>query len=162
MEDEKKMKQAQATYQTLCKMLDTRDWKYQKNDEKLKIESGIRGEDLPIEFIMVVNPRQEIVSFFSRLPFKMSEEKRVEGALAVCLANYGMADGSFDYDISDGEIVFRMTSSFRESLLGEDLFEYMIMCAASTVDVYNDKFLMVSKGAMSIEQFIEFEKSRRS
>ena len=56
-------------------------------------------------------------------------------------------------------ILFRLTSSYRESILSEDLFEYMIMIAASTVDVYNDKFFMISKGMLSIQQFIESEQA---
>jgi hypothetical protein len=87
----------------------------------------------------------------------MPEDKRVEGAIAVSVANYGLVDGSFDYDISDGEIRYRLTSSYRESILSDDLFEYMIMCAASTVDDYNDRFFMLAKGMIDVEKFVELE-----
>ena len=46
---------------------------------------------------------------------------------------------SFDYNIRDGSITFRMTASYRESVIGEGLFNYMIDCAAATVDEFNDK-----------------------
>lgn len=154
------MKKAKEVFGTLVHMLDTRDWKYEKHEEKLLIKSGIRGDDLPVEFIVIVNPKNEVVQFYSSLPFRMPEDKRVEGALAVCIANYGLVDGSFDYDISDGEIRYRLTSSYRQSQLGEDLFEYMIMVAAATVDKYNDQFFMLSKGMMTIEQFMEFESNQ--
>ena len=136
-------------------MLDTRDWKYEKHEDELLIKSGIKGEDLPIDFIVVVNPKNEVVQFISSLPFNIPEDKRIDAAVAVCVANYGLVDGSFDYDISDGEIRYRLTSSYRESIISEDLLEYMIMVSASTVDQYNDRFFMVSKGMMSIQQFIE-------
>ena len=87
----------------------------------------------------------------------MPEDKRVDGAIAVCAANYGLVDGSFDYDLRDGEIRFRLTSSYRESALSEDLFEYMIMVSAATVDQYNDKFFMIAKGIMTVQQFLEQE-----
>ena len=157
MAEEMNMQKAKEVFDTLVRMLDTRDWNYEKNEEKLLIKSGIRGEDLPVEFIVVVKPRQEVVQFLSRLPFNMPEDKRIDGALAVCVANYGLVDGSFDYDLSDGTLLYRLTSSYRESALGEDLFEYMIMCAAGTVDDYNDKFFMLAKGMMTIQQFIEQE-----
>ena len=54
------------------------------------------------------------------------EDKRVDGAIAVCVANNGLNDGCFDYDVRDGEIRFRLTSSYRESTPGTALFEYMI------------------------------------
>ena len=157
MAEEMNMQKAKQVYNTLIKMLDTRDWKYEKHEEDLLIKSGIKGDDLPIEFIVFVKPKNQVVQFLSRLPFNMPEDKRVDGALAVCVANYGLVDGSFDYDLSDGEIRYRLTSSYRESTLGEDLFEYMIMVAASTVDEYNDKFFMLAKGMMGIQQFIEQE-----
>ena len=149
------MKKAKEVFDTLVNMLDTRDWKYEKHEDELLIKSGIKGEDLPIDFIVVVNPKNEVVQFISSLPFNIPEDKRIDAAVAVCVANYGLVDGSFDYDISDGEIRYRLTSSYRESIISEDLLEYMIMVSASTVDQYNDRFFMVSKGMMSIQQFIE-------
>ncbi|MBO5714883.1 MAG: YbjN domain-containing protein [Clostridia bacterium] len=157
MTEEMNMQKAKEVFDVLVTMLDTRDWKYEKHEEKLLIKSGIKGDDLPVEFIMVVKPRNEVVQFISMLPFNMPEDKRVDGAIAVCAANYGLVDGSFDYDLRDGEIIFRMTSSYRESTLSEDLFEYMIMVAASTVDQYNDKFFMLAKGMMTVQQFLEQE-----
>ena len=73
-----------------------------------------------------------------------------------------MINGSFDYDLNDGEIRFRLVTSFRESTLSEELFMYMVLVTAKTVDDYNDKFLMVSKGMMSIQQFIEWERQRKN
>lgn len=157
MAEEMNMQKAREVYATLVRMLDTRDWKYEKHEDDLLIKSGIRGDDLPVEFIVYVKPRNEVVQFISSLPFNMPEDKRVDGAIAVAVANYGLVDGSFDYDLRDGEIRYRLTSSYRESTLGEDLFEYMIMVAASTVDRYNDKFFMLAKGMMSIQQFMEQE-----
>lgn len=157
MADEKNVKKAKEVYDALCRMLDDRDWKYEPHDDKLLIRSGVKGDDLPVEFIMLVNPRNEVVQFLSSLPFKMPEDKRVEGALAVCAANYGLVDGSFDYDLSDGEIRYRLTCNYRDNMLSADQFEYMIMVSASTVDRYNDKFFLLAKGKMTIEEFMEQE-----
>ena len=151
------MKKAVEVYDTLCSMLDNIGWKYDKVEEKLMIKSGVKGEDLPIDFLVIVKPRNQVVQFISSMPFNMPEDKRVEGALAICTANYGLVDGSFDYDLSDGQIVFRLTSSYRESLLSEALFEYMIMVSASTIDKYNDRFFMLAKGMITLEQFIEID-----
>ena len=155
MSENFEMQKARQVYNDLVDMLDTRDWKYEKFDDDLVIRSGIKGDDLPIEFIMFVKPKNQVVQFISKLPFNMPEDKRVDGAIAVCVANYGLVDGSFDYDLSDGEIRFRLTSSYRESTIAPDLLEYMIMCAAATVDGYNDKFFMLAKGMLTVQQFIE-------
>ena len=151
------MTKAKETFATLCSMLDNKGWHYEKKEDELLIKSGVKGDDFPIDFIMTVDPQSEIVTFLSLLPFKADESKRIDMAVAVCVANYGLKDGSFDYKVEDGSIIFRLTSSYRGRTLSEDLFEYMLMVSATTVDEYNDKFFMISKGAMSIQQFIESE-----
>lgn len=152
------MAKAKATYAVLCKLFDNMGWKYEKREDELVVESGVKSDDLPIDFLMRVKPRNEIVSLLSWMPYKVEESKRLDMAIAVCVANYSLVDGSFDYNIADGTIVFRLTSSYKESELSEELFKYMIMVSATTVDEYNDKFFMISKGMMSVQQFIESEK----
>ncbi|MBQ8515797.1 MAG: YbjN domain-containing protein [Ruminococcus sp.] len=159
MSDERKMKFAQSTYATVCKMFDAQGWHYDRHDDDLVIHATMRGDDLPIEFLVIVDADRQLVSFISPMPFEVNEDKRMDMAIAVTVANYGLADGSFDYNLADGSIRFRMTSSFRESILGAELFEYMVFVACKTVDVYNDKFLMLAKGMMDIEKFIEMEMS---
>ncbi len=148
-------KRAREVYNTLVKTLREKDWKFQPIDEDMVIRSSVTGEDLPVEFIMRVREDKEIVEFYSKLPCHMPDGKRVDGAIAVCVANYGMIQGCFDYDISDGEIRFRMTNSFHEGTLNGDLMYQMLMIGASTVDAYNDKFFMLAKGMLTVQQFIE-------
>ena len=132
-----------------------RRWNLQsKDEEKLLVHFGVSGDDIPMQFILIVDAERQLIRLMSPMPFKMSESKRMEGAIATCAASFGMADGSFDYDLSDGTIVFRMTASFRESLIGEGLFQYMISCSCAMVDKYNDQFLALDKGIMSITDFI--------
>ena len=57
----------------------------------------------------------------------------------------------------DGEIVYRQVASFRESKIGVGLIEYLIDCACATVDMYNDKFMMLNKGLIDIKKFIEID-----
>ena len=153
-------KEAQQVYQTVCRALDAKGWKYERHDDDLTITCGVRGEDLPVDLVIIVNPKAQVVSVISPLPFRVCEEKRVDGALAVAVANYGFVNGTFDYDIRDGEIRFRIVSSFRESTLSEELINYMVVIAAGTVDEYNDKFLMISKDMMSVQKFIEWEQKK--
>ena len=156
MIEEKDLRQAKMVYETICSTLTARNWKFTRHDDDLTITCGARGDDLPMDIVIIVNQTAQVVSLYSVLPFNVKENARVDAALAVCIANYGLVNGSFDYDVSDGEIRFRMVSSFRESILGEELFDYMLMCSAITIDKYNDKFLMISNGMWNIEQFIKW------
>jgi len=155
MSDEIKKNHAIKVYETLCEALEKREWKYDKKEDKMVVYFGVSGDDLPMDFIITVDEDRQLIRLISPMSFKMSEEKRIDGAIATCVASYGMADGSFDYDLSDGRIVFRMTASFIDSEIGEDLFQYMISCACAMVDMYNDQFLAIDKGFMSISEFIE-------
>ncbi len=153
------MTKAKAVYSKILKMLDSKDWKYERHDEDLVIKSGVRCEDLPVEFIIRVLPEPEVVQFVSPMSYKVPEDKRLEGAVAVSVANYGLINGSFDYDVADGEIRFRLTSSYLDSEIGEGLLEYMMMVGVTTTDRYNDKFFMLTKGMLTLQQFIEQERS---
>ncbi len=157
MADEKIMEHAKQIFNTLCTAIENREWHYDKEEEKLVAYYGVNGDKLPMQFVFALDVERQLIRLLSPMPFNMGEDKRVEGALATCAASFGMADGSFDYDLSDGSIVFRMTASFRDSQIGEGLFQYMISCSCAMVDKYNDQFLAINKGLLSITDFIANE-----
>ena len=148
---------AQQVYRTVCAALDARGWKYNKDEAKLLVHFGVNGDDIPMNLIIVVDEDRQMIRVMSPLPFKMSENKRIEGVVATCHASWGMADGSFDYDLSDGEIVFRMVATYRESNIGEGLIQYLVGCTCAMVDKYNDRLLALDKGIMSLEDFMKAE-----
>lgn len=158
MSEEKDLKKAQSVYATLCEMLTELDWHFQKDEEHLMIECGARGDDLPMSLRVEVDAKRNLIVLLSQMPFAVPEERRTAMSIAVSLANNGLADGSFDFDYMSGAIVFRMTSSYLGSLIGKELFNYMLMCSCATIDEYNDKFLMVAMSKMSNEEIVEFIK----
>ncbi len=157
MSQEVNMERAREVYYSIVDHLNSMNWTYDRHDEDLVISTGIKSEDLPINFLIMVNAKNQVVQFISKLPFNMSEDKRVEGAIAVSVANYGLVDGSFDYDIADGEIRYRLTCSYRGSNITGDLIDYIIVIASQTVEDYNDRFFMLSKGMIKLEKFVEME-----
>ena len=150
-----KMIFAQETYNGLCKSLDNIGWKYQRNDEELKIMFGVNGDDLAMHFLIIVDVERQLIRLLSLLPFQMSANKRVDGAIAICAINYLLADGNFDLDVETGNIIFKLTSSFRSSLIGEEAFNYMVDVSCHTIDLYNDKLEALSDGRISIEDFLK-------
>lgn len=154
MAEQKSLEQAQAVFATLCRALDAREWHYQKDEEGLCIECGARGDDLPMEITVKVDAERMVIRLISHMPFVIQEDKRLDVAIAVSSINNMLVDGSFDYDITSGQIFYRMTSSFLESEIGEEVFLYMIFCSCQIIDEYNDKFLMLAKGMLSLEQFL--------
>ena len=156
MSDNKELKQAQTVFNSLCKALDSDGWHYEKDEERMMIKCGAQGEDLPIAIRIHVDADRALVILCSQLPFVIAEGRRREMAVAIAQANNGMIDGCFDYDYFDGNIIFRITTSIRESLISEKALQYLIYCACSTVDNYNDKFLMVAKSEMTCDEIAKF------
>lgn len=153
MEEEKNLKLSKSTFATLCKMLDDKEIRYQKDEEKLTIDCTITGEDLPMQIRILINPDIMLITLLSQIPCIIPEEKRQDASVAVNMVNFRMNDGSFDFNIKDGVIFFRMTASFMDSLISESLFEYLLFCSCATIDRYNDKFFMLSKGLCGIDEF---------
>ena len=159
MADAKLEKKAIEVYETLCSALDKHGLKYEKEGKDKDGDYTVRftavGEDLPMEFVVFVDVERQLVRLMSQMPFRFSEGKRIEGAIVTSRANYRMVDGNFDYDYTTGRTIYKMTSSIRDSLISEDLLFYMVSCAYSMVDEFNDKFFMIDKGGMSVEDFLK-------
>ena len=143
-------------FETLCKAFEILKLKYEKSEEELSVKCTVHGEDLIMNLDVSVYGDRSLVILTSKLPFVVREDKRVDMAIAVSGINYVLADGCFDFDITDGNIYFRMTNSFIDSEISEDVFVYLLLISSRIIDEYNDKFLMLSKGVLSVEQLLDF------
>ena len=154
MADEKQLKQAKLVYETLCQCLDSMGWTYDRNDGELTVYTGAAGRDIPIELNLRVDPIRHLVTVLSKIPVEQNNATAVDLSVTVSAINNHLVDGSFDYNMTD-VLVFRLTSSYLDSLLSEDLFQYMICIACRTVDDYNKILSLVSKGEMTFEDVIK-------
>ncbi len=148
---------ASKVYNDLCTHLTACGWKYTRHDDDKVITLNMRGDDLPIEMILSVREKPQVVSLFAPIRPKAPEDKRIDAAVAVNVANYGIIFGSFDYDISGGDIRWRAVLPYCNTDITKEQIEYLVMVSATTIDKYNDKFLMLNKGMMTLEQFIASE-----
>ena len=155
MSDEIKIKEAQKVFETLCTALNNRGWRFQRDDSQFTVRYGVNGDDLPMEFVFKVDAERGVLLLFSVLSMNIKKEKAVEMAVAVSIINNVIVDGCFDFDIKNGRMHFRMTNSYIESIIGEELIEYMIDCSCSTVDDFNEKLMGLSSGLITLEQFVQ-------
>lgn len=146
---------AQKAYETLCAAINERNWKYEKVDDELLVHFSVSGDDLPMQFLIFVDAERQLIRLLSPMPFDMAEEKRIDGAIATCHATYGLTDGSFDYDLSNGRISYRMTNAFLDNEISMATIQYMIDFAGVIIDKYNDKFFALNKGFLTVEKFLE-------
>ncbi len=155
MTQEEMIARARETYEGLCKMMDDKEIHYERDDAAMTVACRMQGDDLPISLDIRVDADRQMLSIFSHLPFQIQEDKRLDVALAVCAINDTLVDGSFDYNIGRGSMLFRMTQTFRGCRLSQDAFEYLVFCTCAMMDRFNDRFLMLSKGHLPLEKFLE-------
>ena len=132
-------------------VLDNMGLSYGKEDDMIMLE--VVGKDIPMEFRFSVNPKKETIVVYSRLPIDVVEEKSEPIVYAICATNYKILNGCFEYDEERGSIFFRMTESYRNSEISEEMIRYLIRCSLNTVDDYNDKLLLISRGLMMLEEY---------
>ena len=148
---------AQKLYQLFKDHLTKNNFHYEAHDAEMVITLTVHGEDLPQPTIIRVMADRNVVQILSPIPSRIPEDKRMDAAVAVCVANYGMINGAFDLDMSDGEIRYRVAQGFHDTELSEEMVRYMLQIVFFTTDKYNDRFFMLGKGMMTLEDFIAKE-----
>lgn len=139
-------KRAEGVYNTLCSAFDKMKLNYKKDDEDLSVTVVAGGNDLPMGFRIKIIDSLQTILLTSPIPFDVKPSKRLDIAIAVTRANNIILDGSFDYDLKDGIVSFRMTSSFLDVEVDEAEFTYMIRYAYAVVEDFNDRFESVNNG----------------
>ncbi|MBO7177478.1 MAG: hypothetical protein J6V69_00080 [Clostridia bacterium] len=152
------IKKANSIYNSLCSYLEKKNLSFKRDEENLSAFLTFETNDIPIEIIVDVDTELQIISLLSFLPFKMDENKLIEGSIATSCVNCCLIDGSFDYDVDTGTICFRISSSFLESLIADDVFHYMFTIAINTIDDYNEQFLFLNKDKIKIDEFLNLLK----
>lgn len=141
--------QSLQSFETLCNMLERNDIEYSRNDERIAVHCTVAGRDIPIHLMFAIHPYKMLVTLYALMPITVEPHKAADMGIAVCLANKSLADGCFVYDIDDGSMFFKMTTSYRDSEVSEENFEYMLSTAADIVDEYYPKLMHISQCTQS-------------
>lgn len=153
--DENKIIAADNMYQLICKAMDDNKFKYEKDEAKRSVHFGVIGNDKPMSFAMFVDGERELLRIFCFLDSKFQIDKLVDGAIACCVASFSITDGSFDYDVTSGEITFRMSYSYKDSEIGVESIVYMLEQALNAVDKCNDRIADLCDGKSTITEYIK-------
>lgn len=160
--DNEVLQRARATFETLCRAMEAEDMPIDRDDEELTVLFGVIGDYFPIIVQFRVDPEAQVVSLFSPHRFAVEVGKYIEVVLAAAYANYGMINGNFDCNLANNEISFRIASSFRDSILGEELFSYMLNETISVWNRYGNSFRLLCDGTFELQQFIERDQQHRN
>lgn len=148
--------EAKSMYNTLCKTLDDMKWQYNKEEEKLIVRTSAVGEDLSMKLYMKIDADRSVMYLKSPMPFNIPADKCEILCRAAIIANWQMLNGSFEMDLADGYLGFKVVVPFMESIISTKTCHYMINLSCRMVDKFNDKFQSLVDGKMTLDQFQSF------
>ncbi len=154
--DETKDGYAARAYQTLIATLDKMQWKYVHNDKNRTISTTAIGKDMPMILNIGVDTTRQIMCAKSPMPFNIPEDARETISHAVNIANYSFLNGCFEYNHNDGILKFRIVIPFEGCIVSQEVCKYFILLTCQMVDKFNDKFLKLAQGQMTLEEFENF------
>ena len=150
----------QRVYRMIKQYLTGKGLRFEAHEEDLMIAFPMYGGELPQRVFFRVLDERDMFQVLSVLPDRIPEDRRVDAAVAVAVANYGIVNGSFDLDVTDGEIRFRLAQCYKGLEPGEDLIDYVLGVTVFTTDKYIGLFHKLGSGEMSLEQFLDRESAR--
>ena len=158
LEEDKKREEAAAAFEAVRTYMDGRNLHYSADEEDLNIECNFTGPNLPIEMRIHVFPDQHILLVSAAMPFTMKKEKRVDAAIAVCMANDSIMNGRFEYKIGEGQISFRLAEAYHGMELSSEVIDYAIGCTIGTFTRMSERFFGLNAGMIDLEHFLPPEK----
>ncbi|MBQ6676458.1 MAG: hypothetical protein IJM71_00260, partial [Clostridia bacterium] len=73
---------AETVYEDLKEYLDSMGWNYEDDKDNLAVTFGVKGDDIPMAFIIRVDAGRQLLRVNSPLPFTVPEDKRMDMAIA--------------------------------------------------------------------------------
>lgn len=154
MADKIKTEKAVNVYHKLIETLDSIGWQYSILEDEPGVTYTVNGDDMIMEFIVTINPDAQILHFLSVLPMRFDEDKRLDGLMAACAVSSTVPWGTFSFNMENSKIVYGASSIFSDCEVNEGWFTQQMDMAHAVVDMFNDRFLALAKGYMTIEEFI--------
>ena len=158
MANELDMAKAKRTYETVCRILDKMDLKYNRHDDDLIVTLGHKGKDLKHDLLIRVNAEKTALTIIEQLPFDIDSDHALDICVAICALNKNLLCGRFDYTF-DKKLFFAMSQFCDGIEIPEELVKRMLMSHAATVEEYDDKLFSLNKGHIKLTDFLtELEK----
>lgn len=129
--------QKQFAFEDLVAILQEDGVKFTSREEEGFLMAGFSGgRHGPVQLLARVDGQRDVLTLSFRLPLTIPEDKRLEMAEAVTRANYGLVVGSFEMDMRDGELNYKVVVPIDEAMLSHAQFRHCMGAALMTVQRY--------------------------
>ena len=125
---------------------DADNWNTHQLDGQLALQMGFDGEAGRWSCFAQAREEQEQLVFYSVAPVKAPEERRAQVTEFITRANFGMIIGSFELDLSDGEVRYKTAVDFEDLEVSIAQVRNMVYPNVLTMDRYLKGIISVSFG----------------
>lgn len=154
--DDIKQKIATSVYNAAVSDLESKGYGVEREDDKLTAYCYVDSDVFPISFAVTVDAEKQMLSLISSLEITFPQDSLTDGAVAACITNCQLVDGAFEFDYVTGDLMFRISSSFKGSVISADVFRYLFNRMHATILTYGSELAKLAKGDIMIGAYAYF------
>lgn len=122
------------------------EWNFNYNEERdvFRMRMNLNTVDSCAVYVQMRD--RTAFTVYSVFPIKVAEGKRAAAAEFLTRANYGLIHGNFEFDFSDGEVRFKVTTLCGDIALDKTSLNRIMNVGFCMLDRYGDGLLSVIYG----------------
>lgn len=135
--------------------LDEDEWKYEYDDSMKIIRTGVNLKCKLQSTRLIIRFTDDGMIVLATISMNASEEYRPAIAEYLTRANYGLKNGNFEMDFSDGEIRYKVYTNYKGlEEISREIIEDSIMIPPIMIDRYGDGLAALMFGFSTPEEEI--------
>ncbi|MBM4345512.1 MAG: YbjN domain-containing protein [Deltaproteobacteria bacterium] len=150
-------------FDTVVAFLKADDWPFEADDESGTVTTGYSGDNGDYEVVLEAKNEASMFAVHVDLPVEHQADNNDDDAPAafgelvemVLKLNCGLAVGSFDLDIDDGSLRFRIGVLVGDAAPSPALVRDQIYAAVTSADLYFTLLQAVAAGELTAEAALE-------
>lgn len=133
-------------------------WEYRLNLDHYILAMSWTGPRTEYRILLLADEDAGVIGARTSAAFRVPPEKRVAMCEAINRANWGLRVGSFEMDMDDGEVVFRVGLDHQDSAVSARLVARVVQASLGTFERYVPAFMrVIYGGATAMEAIHEVE-----
>lgn len=134
---------------------DSQEWKYEYNEDEgyLSMRMNLKTVDSCSVYAQMRD--DEGFTIYTVFPIKAPEAKRMAISEFITRANYGLINGNFEEDFSDGEIRFKVTTLCGDIELEHEIMARIVNMGFAMLDRYGQALLSVIYGGANVKDAVD-------
>lgn len=133
------------------------DWKYKAKSEapdRFVFITGVNMNNALGNVRLIIIVRPQFYTVYASIDNSVEEKYYAQVSEYLHRANYGMQNGNFEFDYSDGSIRYKTFVNFEGSELSEDVITDSILVPIFMFDKYGKNLLRIMLGDSNPKQLI--------